>query len=289
MRRATTFLKISAVAFGLLLAWTVPIAAEGDYPWLSKAAPGQSIRERIPTPAGYVRIEAPAGSFAAWLRELPLRPGRPPVRMYDGRLKPREDVHAAVVDLDVGKRDLQQCADTIIRLRAEYLWAMGRQSEIRFRFTSGHPAAWLDWAAGSRPVVSGNRVEWRPLAAPDASYSNFRAYLEKVYMYAGTISLHRELAPVNPGGTVEIGDVFIQPGSPGHAVLVVDVAAHPSSGRRAFLLLQGFTPAQEAHILVNPGDPGLSPWYSGSIDPVLETPEWSFRPGDRRRFPAQER
>ena len=230
MREVRTLGKITAVGLGLILVWTVPIAADGDYPWLSKAAPGQSIRERIPPPAGYVRPEAPAGSYAAWLRGLPLRPGCPPVRLYDGRLKSRQDVHAAVVNLDPGKRDLQQCADTIIRLRAEYLWAAGRKDEIRFQFTSGHPAVWLDWAAGSRPVISGNRVEWRPLTAPDSSYANFRAYLEQVFMYAGTISLRRELAPVAPGGAVEIGDVFVQAGSPGHAVLVVDVAVEQSTG-----------------------------------------------------------
>jgi hypothetical protein len=233
-------------------------------------------------------VDVVSGSFGEWLRGLPLKPGRPSVRLYDGRIKPRADVHAAVVDLDVGRRDLQQCADTIIRLRAEYLWVAGRKDEIRFQFTSGHPAVWLDWAAGSRPVVSGNRVEWRPLAAADSGQANFRAYLEQVFMYAGTISLRRELVPVAPGGAVEIGDVFVQAGSPGHAVLVVDVSVEQSTGRRAFLLLQGFTPAQEAHILVNPGDPGLSPWYDGAIDAVLETPEWSFGRGDWRRFPAQE-
>lgn len=283
----TTFMKIAATVLVLMLAGTIRVGAEGAYPWLAQPGPGQSIEQRIPPPAGYVRVKAPAGSFATWLRGLPLRPGRPPVRLYDGRLKPRQDVHAVVVDLDVGKRDLQQCADTIIRLRAEYLWAAGRKDEISFHFTSGHSAAWLDWAAGSRPEVSGNRVAWRQIAAADAGYLNFRAYLERLFLYAGTISLRRELAPAAPGGAVEIGDVFVQAGSPGHAVLVVDVAANPTSGRRAFLLLQGFMPAQEAHILVNPRDPGLSPWFDGPIGPVLETPEWSFRRGDRMRFPEK--
>lgn len=287
MREAGNLRKIAAVAVGLILAGTVRIAAAGDYPWLSGSTAGQSIQERIPPPAGYVRVAVPAGSFSAWLRDLPLRSGRPPVRLYDGRPKPRQDVHAAVVDLDVGRRDLQQCADTIIRLRAEHLWAAGRKDEISFLFTSGHPAAWRDWAAGRRPFVSGNRVEWRLAAAADSSYSNFHAYLERVFLYAGTISLRRELVPVVPGGAVEIGDVFIQAGNPGHAVLVVDVAVDPAGGRRAFLLLQGFMPAQEAHILVNPQSPGLGPWYDGAVGPVLETPEWSFRRGDWMRFPAQ--
>jgi hypothetical protein len=276
--------------FMLSLLWigwlaTSPAGAQatGRYPWPRQTAGNDSIQSRFAAPPGFRRIATSPGSFGDWLRNLPLRSGRPAVRMYDGQPKPRQDVHAAIVDLDVGRRDLQQCADTIIRLRAEYLRAAGREREIGFRFTSGHLAAWSAWADGQRPDVCGNRVTWRPGAARDASYPNFRRYLDTVFMYAGTLSLSGELDAVPEGSRIEIGDVFIEGGSPGHAVLVVDVA-EAADGRRVFLLVQGFLPAQEAHILVNPGNSGLSPWYDGRVGDRLATPEWTFRRDHWRRF-----
>jgi Domain of unknown function (4846) len=51
---------------------------------------------------------------------LPLRDGRGTVYLNDGRAKPNQALHVAVIAIDTGKRDLQQCADAVIRLRAEY-------------------------------------------------------------------------------------------------------------------------------------------------------------------------
>ena len=42
---------------------------------------------------------------------------------------------------------------------------------------------------------------------------------------------------------------------------------------------------QEIHILRNPSDPRLSPWYLLDFGETLVTPEWTFRKTDLRRFP----
>lgn len=55
------------------------------------------------------------GSFAEYLRNLPLKPHGTKVKYYNGEEKPN-DVYVAVIDIDVGTRDLQQCADAVIRL-----------------------------------------------------------------------------------------------------------------------------------------------------------------------------
>jgi hypothetical protein len=66
--------------------------------------------------------------------------------------------HHAVLDIDIGTEDLQQCADAVIRLRAEYLLATECDEAIAFDFTSGDRASWSNWRRGFRPKVVGNDV-----------------------------------------------------------------------------------------------------------------------------------
>src|SRR5690242_16861327 len=102
-------------------------------------AQGDDLATRFLPPAGAHRVAVAPGTFAEWLRRLPLLPRGTKVHLYNGAEKPRQDVHAAVVDLDVGTRDLQQCADAVMRLRAEYLRAAGRP--ILFHPDPGKPRA----------------------------------------------------------------------------------------------------------------------------------------------------
>ncbi|HYV64892.1 MAG TPA: DUF4846 domain-containing protein [Myxococcales bacterium] len=222
----------------------------------------EDLAHRIAPPTGAVRTRLDPGTFGDWLRHLPLLPEGAQVHLYDGRLKARQDVHAAVVDLDVGNRDLQQCADAVMRLRAEYLWAAGREGEISFHPQPGKATA-LAWTGG------------RDRRA-------FAKFLIRVMAQAGTASLAAELAPVGQR-PLEPGDVLIHPGYPGHAVLVLD-AAQGADGRRYLLLGQSYMPAQQFHVLRNASDPSLSPWFEAG--PSIRTPEWPrpFEPGDARRF-----
>ena len=106
--------------------------------------------------------------------------------------------------------------------------------------------------------------------------------MEIIFSYAGTLSLSKELKTVNVED-INIGDVFIQGGSPGHAVVVVDMAVD-NKGKNIFLLAQSYMPAQELQVLKNPGNALLSPWYSSDFGEVLQTPEWTFRKTDLKRF-----
>jgi hypothetical protein len=254
------------------------------YRWAIRCDAAESLAARVAPPPGHTREAAPAGSFAQWLRGLPLLPGRPDVLLFDGRRKGNQEAHVAVVDLDVGRRDLQQCADAVMRLRAEYLFAAGRKDAVGFNFTSGDRASFARWAAGERPVVRGSRVSWRRSAAADASHASLRRYLDVVFSYAGSASLARELDPVEPDDSLRAGDVFIEAGFPGHAVIVVDTAIDDTTRTRVFLLAQSYMPAQQVHILRNPGDPALGPWYPEVFGSVLVTPEWTFGRHHLRRF-----
>ncbi|MFH1279904.1 MAG: DUF4846 domain-containing protein [Candidatus Eisenbacteria bacterium] len=272
----------ATVAAVLLLSLPSSPGAAPGHPWLRGPANPDSPAKRIPPPTGYERLPGGDRSFASWLRGLPLRKPGTPVRLFDGREKSYQGGVFAAVDIDVGSKDLQQCADAVIRLRAEYLLAAGCADRIAFDFTSGHPARWSDWRAGQRPVVSGNEVSWILRARPDSSYASFRNYLNSVFTYAGSYSLARELQAVADPSQVLPGDVFIQGGFPGHAVLVADVA-EGVQGRRVFLLVQSYMPAQDIHVLLNPNDGG-SPWFPALRQGSLVTPEWTFSYTDLRRF-----
>lgn len=256
--------------------------ARASRPWPTQKNT-RALAERVAPPEGYSRVEVEPGSFGAWLRELPVKPGRPEVRLFNGQRKRVQTAHHAVLDIDVGKKDLQQCADAVMRLRAEYLWASEQRDKICFRFTSGHKVAWKDWRAGQRPQIRGNKVRFSKRAKKNGSYQNFQKYMEKIFTYAGTASLEKELASVATGAPIEIGDVFIKGGFPGHAVIVMDVAENAKK-QRLFLLAQSYMPAQEIHILRNPAS--REPWYSLPKGD-LETPEWTFAKGSLKRFKAQ--
>nr|MBP7510689.1 hypothetical protein [Bacteroidia bacterium] len=84
---------------------------------------------------------------------------------------------------------------------------------------------------------------------------------------------------------IEIGDVFIKGGSPGHAVIVVDMAVENESNNKIFLLAQSYMPAQSVHVVVNPNNESISPWYSlKEIDSKLDTYEWIFSKNELMRF-----
>ena len=246
-------------------------------------AEGKQVTTRINPPEGYTRVVAPPNSFAAYLQTLPLKPHGSPVLYYNGTQK-RNPVHVAVVDLDVGKKDLQQCADALMRLRAEYLYQQERYDDIQFHFTNGFLADYGTWRQGKRIVVKGNRCYWNHSASPTTSYPSFRAYLEQVFIYAGTLSLEKELHSIEYED-LQIGDILIQGGSPGHAVIVIDMALSLDEKPPLYLLAQSYMPAQEIHVLKNGTHPNMGPWYERDLNQTeILTPEWRFYPTNIRRF-----
>lgn len=255
--------------------------ANHKYSWTYSSE--ESIASRIPSPSGYRRMPHAVGSFESWLRFLPLKPEGSPVMLHDGSEKWNQRVHVAVIDIDVGRRDLQQCADAAMRLRAEYLYQAEKFESIQFNFTSGDRIGYDKWRQGYQPSISGNDVGWKSCSTCNTSYASFRKYMDVIFMYAGTSSLSKELSAV-PTSELRTGDILIYGGFPGHAVMLVDEAVN-EHGEKIFLLSQSYMPAQEMHILHNPDDAELGPWYSFSNSPELvSTPEWTFDPAIFRRF-----
>jgi hypothetical protein len=252
------------------------------------SAPGKRPASRVsevPLPPGFSRTTAGRGSFGHFLRNLRLKKPGTPVRYFNGKLKPDQGIHYAVIDMDVGKADLQQCADAVMRLRGEYLFRGKRYGKIHFNFTSGDRVGFIKWAEGYRPVVRGRKVFFRKKGKRDYSYRNFRRYMVKIFQYAGSMSLSRELVRVRRIEDLGIGHIFVQGGYPGHAVIVLDVAVNKKTGEKIFLLAQSYMPAQSIHILKNIRNSSLSPWYSTGFADKLTTPEWVFKKSHLMRFP----
>lgn len=256
--------------------------ASGDYiySWMSGDYDNDILADRIPPPEGFTREKAKKGSFTGWLRELPVKPEGARVKLFDKSMKGNQRAQHTVVDMDVDPVDLQQCADAVMRLKAEYHFSKKEFNKIHFNFTSGHKVAFDDWSNGKRPKISGNKVSFVNTGKKGTDYKNFRKYLRQIFSYAGTASLTKELKKINMKD-IAAGDVFIQGGFPGHAILVLDVVEN-EEGEKKFLLGQSYMPAQDFHILKNPNS--RSPWYSNRIEGQVETPEWTFETSDLKRF-----
>ena len=192
----------------------------------------------IKTPRGYARAEAASGSYAEWLRQLPLKPKGSKVMLYTGGEANYQFLSAAVIDLPL-LSNAEQCADMTMRLRAEYLYSQGRYSAIRFT------------------DVNGNVLRYRG----GASRKALEKYLRNAYGCCSTFSVSRETEP-RPISKVKPGDVLVYPARKlegmGHALIVVDVAR---KGKKvAIMCAEGNTPAREAHIVRNP-NPRHNPWF----------------------------
>ena len=81
----------------------------------------------INPPAGFKRVVSEKASFASWLRLIPLKNDKR-VFLYNGLLKPNQSAQYAVADIPVTNKDLQ-CADVIMKLRAEYLFLNKKYAE----------------------------------------------------------------------------------------------------------------------------------------------------------------
>ncbi len=227
----------------------------------------KTIGTRFNPPEGYERVKADTNSFAEYLRTLELKPFGSDVLYYNKSPKINNNIYISVIKMDISSKDLQQCADAMMRLRGEYLYKEKKYDEIHFNFLSdGKPRYFKDYANG------------------DLSYQNFRKYMDYIFSYANTGSLYDELTAVENIKSMEAGDVFIKKGNPyGHAVIVVDMAENKKTSEKVYLLAQSYMPAQEIQILVNPMNKTISPWYELNEETIY-TPEWTFEKSDLRRF-----
>ncbi|EZH74685.1 hypothetical protein ATO12_13030 [Aquimarina atlantica] len=243
---------------------------------------GDSISSRVSIPEGYKRTEYRSGSFQEYLRHYPLKPYGSKIINYDDSEYFAQHWREAILEVPVPSNGLQQCADALMRIRSEYLWEQNRKDEIGFNFTSGHYCSWRKYAQGYRPKINGNKVTFHKTASPNGSKANFYKYLNLIYTYAGTLSMHNELQKVLVKD-IRIGDMLVKPGSPGHIEIIVDEIIN-DQGDKMYLLAQGNTPAQNVCLLKNFEDTTISPWYRFDENQPVYTPSYYFEKAQFIRF-----
>lgn len=147
--------------------------------------------------------------------------------------------NAGVIDMNIISKS-QQCADSVLRLKAEYHWSRGEFDKIAF--VSGHgKIKYNNW-----------------IKTHGHSRKSFEKFLIYVFGRLGTASMKRDLPDIGHD-ELDIGDMNIQnvTGGVGHIFLILDIIEN-EKGKRLFLLGQGATPAQDFHVIQLPHR--TSPW-----------------------------
>ena len=221
-----------------------------------------NIYSRFRTPENYNRIKSD-NKFGNFLSQLNLKTIQTKVKNYDGTEKPNTEAYEAIIDLPNPTKNVQYNSNAILRLRAEYLFQNRLFDKINFNIGEKHQT-YLEYSKG------------------DFSYRSFMDYIEYFLSKTNSTSIVNELERIN-WNNMEIGDIIFHNNSfKSHAVIVVDMAKN-FKGEKIFMLAQSYYPSQEIHILSNPNDPKISPWYEHKSDTIL-TPEWRFFTNDLMRF-----
>ena len=241
---------------------------------------GATIETRFRPPQGYERKSV--DGYGEFLRGQKLLPDGSPILLYNGEEAAIQAWNAGVLELSVGDRDLQQCADAALRLRCEYLYSIGEYDKINYHLTNGDEFPYSKWREGYRLEVNGNTTRMVKTAKPDGSYEAFYDYMQVLFNYASTRSLYPE-SEVVPLRDIQVGDIFIFSGSPGHCVIVMDVCEN-ELGEKAILVGQGNMPAQQVHIICTPGTD--QPWlFLNEIWGRIKIMSWGFTSDNIRRMP----
>ncbi len=208
----------------------------------ASAAPARPAPRRasdIPPPQGCLRETLASGSYAAWLRDMPLKPDNVILSHAGDTVSPGFYRVLAVLGLPLMfGDDLEQCADWCFRLWAEY----HRESDKLDRL-------YLFNYGGRRKPFS-------------RSGKTFPGFLKWAMANANSHSLKRGCAVIDTPALMP-GDMLVQnrDGGIGHVSVVVD-ACRDSSGKRFYLFGYGFMPAQEFHLEEADPELGRGGWFS---------------------------
>ncbi len=274
---------IAVILFGCGAHQTERPSPAEAYPWKVGYDPEETLFGRIPEPFAFERQPLEAGSFAAWLRYLPLLPGKPDLLRFNGALSSHQQAYYAILDVPIGNQDAVHGVEAALLLKSLYMLSHGDESAISILLNSGAAVSYAQWQQGYRFVSRGNEVFWEQGPRRGTGWQDVLDFLVSAFPLTNTGAL-REVTVKIPPAELTNGSMLFHDAASGHVVIVLDVAIHPQTGDKLFLLAQGFTPAHQLHVLVNPKDPTISPWYRLYPDQTLETPLYIFHYGLLRHW-----
>ena len=233
-------------------------ALRKSYPFASSSNLARTLCGSFPAPPGYERVKTEEGSFADWLRQLPLRPAGTLPRYCSGELAGWTTRQAAaVIDMDlIG--EIQDCATSVVRLWAEYLVNHGKERALSVKMNQKKSYSWSAFMRGCRPSYDRSTRKLTVSCGhgrPSASTARARAasimkYVRRAMQYTNSATLARHLRRTTKTEAGP-GTVILQPnpsGGTGHASIIADMALD-ASGNRLYIVANGFLPAQDMFIV----------------------------------------
>ena len=151
----------------------------------------------ISLPPGFDYVAEGDTAYSNWLLDLRLKKNKT-VYLYNGKLKSNQDAQYGVLDIDIGKKDLVQCADAAMKLKADYLFEKHLYDQIKFLTTSGNEISFENWRRGMRWKVQGAKLVSYNINKEGINKENeYASFMEFVFSYCGSYSLSKQLKVVN--------------------------------------------------------------------------------------------
>lgn len=233
-----------------------------------------TIGTRFNPPAGYKRVPVANDTFGKYLRDFELREYTTKPLAYDTAAKTLANNDSApavsVLDMDlINKSNLQESANSVIRLYAEFLYEKGRFDDIAFNLLTT-PAFRLDfrtWSEGGRLIEEGNSITWckehgdhckHRDVDTGTEYGIFKYYMQNVMLHSNISSLPSNMKSVSMN-EVTVGDVIVYADSKVPDI-IVDMAEN-ADGSKLLLIARGGNPASEIFVVRNESNADLNPWH----------------------------
>lgn len=220
---------------------------------------GNTVRTRFGVPEDFERIAVTPGSFEEFLQNLPLKPIDSRAILYNGSVS-KDSLYrtVSVVDMPIDSLNLQHSHESIIRLRADYLYKTKQFDKISFIIKDNTTLDFNRWLQGYRIESKGKNLKLKKLENErEMNYQNFRAYLHDVFKFTDAESFKQNLRLIkddDDDNEFGIGTIIMSGRAPYDAVIVVDMIEMTENHRSymrvpGVLLACGNSPTQEIAII----------------------------------------